>query len=719
MNKVISVFKRDMKAIIKNPVAMLIIVGVCVIPSLYAWVNIKACWNPYENTSTVPIAVVNNDKGTIIDNKEINMGNDVVSELKNNKAIGWRFVDVNEANLGIIDGKYYAMIEIPENFSKDLTSLATDNPVKPEIIYKVDTKANPVSGKITGIAKEQLVDQIKSNFVSTVNRIIFSSLNKVGEKLQKNKGDIIQLKNAIIRIDKNLNLIIASLDDTKNNAKNLNTYLTSIKSTLPQVTSGIDAMQDSTKQSKELTNYTKNIVNTSFSSLSINLNQIESSSDRMKALLASLNELASNGGAEGASTTISFMKQEISFMNKSIDNITNYLNELNKKSSNADISKMIASLNKLKESLNSENPKLDDLNNSLQSTGKLSNGILSDINSLNSSMSGNVNKITKEYNINAKKSIEKICNNYIKATEDANKLLGSSKTMVKNMNGLIDSALKGTSLTYDTSNDLEEKFNYFKSSIDFLSKKLSDISDDDLSEIVTILQSKPEVMGSYISDPFNVKDESIYKVPNYGSGMAPIYSVLAMWVGGLILTSLLTTDVAPFEGSENLTVKEKYLGKLLTFSLLGVIQGLIITLGDKLILGVYTVNPVLFIIFGMVASLCFSMITYTLVSLFGNIGKAMNIILLVIQIAGSGGTYPIQVDPKIFRILQPFFPFTYALGGVREAIAGPLVSSVVLDFTMLFVFSAIALIMGIFFKEKLCKHIRKFEDKFEESGISE
>ncbi|MGL4569924.1 MAG: YhgE/Pip family protein [Clostridium sp.] len=719
MKNILSVFKRDMKAIVKNPVAIIIIVGLCFIPSLYAWINIKACWNPYENTSTVPIAVVNNDKGTALDGKEINMGDEVIAELESNKDIGWKFVDSKQGELGIVSGKYYAMIEIPEDFSKNLTSLTTDNPVKPDIIYKVDTKANPVAGKITEVAEEQLINEIKSNFVSTVNKIIFSSLNKVGNKIADNKDQIINMKNAIISVNKNMSLINSALTGTSSNASNLSTYLNSIKATLPQLTNGISAMQDGTSQSKDLTKYTKNTLDSSFNSLEMNLNQIETSSKKVSSLVESLNNSLKDQGSQNISTTISMAKQEISFINGNVDTLVKYLTEINKLSNNDNITKLISSLNNVKNSLNEESKKLDDLSNSFNQTGKLNEGILNEINSLNSSASSNVKGTLNIYNTRTKSAISKICDNYIKATEEANKLLGNSKGMVSSIDTLIDTAIEGSDLTKDTTSKLEEKLKYFEGSIGDISKKLESVSDSNLEEIVTILQSNPEVMGEYISDPFNVKNESIYKIPNYGSGMAPIYSVLAIWVGGLVLTSLLSTEVKPFEGSEKLTMREKYLGKMITFVSLAMIQGLIITLGDKLILGVYTVNAPLLIAFGVVCSFTFSIIIYTLVSLFGNVGKALSIIWMVIQIAGSGGTYPIQVDPLFFRILQPLFPFTYGLEGFREAIGGPLISTVVLDFAMLFIFAAVFLLIGIFFKERIHKYTNKFEKKFEESGIAE
>lgn len=451
----------------------------------------------------------------------------------------------------------------------------------------------------------------------------------------------------------------------------------------------------------------------------MNLNQMQASSQKITSLMKDLNGKVKEEGSQNISTTISMIKEEINYINNNIDTINKFLTEINKKANKDNISKLITSLNNVKNSLSEESSKLDKLSNSFNETGKLNENILNEISSLNSSANNNVKNTMNIYNTSTKSAISKICDNYIKATEEANKLLGNSKGMVSSIDTLLNTAIDGSNLTSEMAGKLEEKLKYFESSMGELSKKLEGISDDNIQEIVTVLQSNPEVMGEYISDPFNVKNESIYKIPNYGSGMAPIYSVLAVWVGGLILTSLLSTKVTPFEGSEKLTIREKYLGKLMTFTVLAMIQGFIITMGDKLLLGVYTVNAPLLILFGIVSSFTFSTIIYTLVSLFGNVGKALAIIWMVIQIAGSGGSYPIQVDPLFFRILQPSFPFTYALGGFREAIGGPLISSVVLDFTMLFIFAIVFILIGIFFKEKINKYTNKFEEKFEESGIAE
>ena len=211
----------------------------------------------------------------------------------------------------------------------------------------------------------------------------------------------------------------------------------------------------------------------------------------------------------------------------------------------------------------------------------------------------------------------------------------------------------------------------------------------------------------------------LYAVPNYGSAMAPIYTVLALWVGALLLTSLLSTKSKDFEGSEKISVRQKHFGKMMFFVILGALQGLIVCLGDKYILGVYTVNFPLMILFSVLSAVTFTIIVFTFVSVFGNIGKAICIVLMVLQLAGSGGTYPIQVVPKIFQILQPFFPFTYAVGGFREAIAGPLLSSVIKDIEILVIMAIIFILAGFFLKNLLNKKVEKFEEEFKKSGVGE
>ena len=713
MKNALKVFKRDMKSIIKNPVALLIIVGVCVLPSLYAWVNIKASWDPYENTGDISVAIVNNDKGTTFADKDLNIGDDVVEELKSNDVIGWRFVNSEDANMGVVDGTYYAMIEIPEDFSEKLTSLTTDKPEKPKVIYKVDTKMNPVATKISDAAQSTLINEVTSNFISTVNKEVFSVVNEAGNKAEENRTQIISLKNAIISVNKNMDVVTGLLEGLDSNAKNLGQFLTEVRGTLPTITDGISNIQQSTINSKDLKEVTQKNLNNSIDNLKISLSESQASINR-------LNDLAQNLSHDNnKSGKVSQINKDINSVNNAIAGNVKYLNEINNVQPNKAISDSIVALTSVQNSVGQAKDTATSMQNEVSSSGEVSdNTVQVFVNSIKN-INAHLIEAVNQFDSGARPALNTITQSLINTTDDATKLLETSKGLFTQIDNLLKSGTEGSELAATVSTKLKEDLLSFKSIIKQLSSKLEKVGDDDIQKIINILQSNPEVMGDFIAEPFNLEEKPVFHIPNYGSAMTPIYSVLALWVGATILVSLLKTHPGDFEGSENITIKEKHFGKLLTFIFLAFIQGVVVTVGNKVLLDVYVVNFPLMVAFGVVTAVAFTTIVFTLVGVFGNIGKDIAIIFMIIQLAGCGGTYPIQVDPKFFRVLQPFFPFTYGVGGFREAIAGPLKSSVLVDFAMLFLYIIIFLIIGAIFKEKLHDKVQNFEANFKNSRVGE
>ena len=719
MKNALLVFKRDVKSIIRNPVAIIIVLGICIIPSLYAWVNIKACWDTYKNTSTIPIAVVNNDKGSVLNDKEINVGNDVVEELKNNNEIGWEFVSEKEADLGLVDGTYYAMIQIPEDFSQDLTSIVSGNIKKPEIIYKVQTKSNPVAVKIAGAAKTSLIDQVTSNFIKTVNETIFSVANDIGEKADENKDKIIKLKDSIILLDENMDLVLSALDGTNNLSININDFLLEIENIVPDLTSGLEAAVNINNETAISADNSRNILNNTNDNLGFNLESIKDTNERIQMQLETLQNSSDNNLVSDIKSTLNDINKTIKTMNESVTSTISFLEKVNSIIQNAEVSNLIASLQNLQSKLESVQDKIQTLQNDISSTSNDLSMTLSSLSESFADINNNIISVIQKYNSNIKEELNNMFNNLIATIDDANYLINQSKGLASEIDEFINIASEGSELTAEMTKKLSESLNEFKEPIDLLSEKLKLVDNNDLINIVSILQSNPSFMGEFISEPFDIVDEAIYEIPNYGSAMAPVYTVLSLWVGGLMLTAILKTEVTDFEGSEKLTLRQKYFGKMITFVVLALIQGLVVSVGNKLILNIYTVNTTLMILFALATSFTFSIIIYTLVAIFGNVGKALSIIFMIVQLAGSGGSYPIQVDPLIFRILQPFFPFTYSLGGFREAIAGPLASSVIIDFVVLGAISILFILFGYYLKAPLHPIVSKFESKFKESGIAE
>lgn len=875
MQNIWKVWKRDWKHILINPVAIIIVLGLSVIPALYAWINIYACWDIYENTGDIPVAVVNNDKDASYRGNTINIGNSVIENLKENDKIQWNFVSSYEANLGLIDSTYYAMIEIPEDFSSNFLTILSENPVKPKIIYKADTKVNPVASKITESAQDSLVQEIISTFLSTVNEKIFSSLNSVGEYADENQDDLLFFKDAIVSVNRNMDTVTNTLDFIGTSADNLYQFLESISTTIPSIQSGLETVyMDNVAQISSLESAPA-VMTVANQNMNLNLAYAQSVNNRIKLLFDTFNRSGYTANRENINATLPAMNSQLDTLENTVDATIDYLDKYGSYHFNSDIDSMIASLEKLKTTLNdtkqllqtaqtqlnSSSLKLDALyqtvgamipqwveqldtlnqalssvissmevlNQSLQNqsltqlisalkglqtsstalkmlleqwdtagpnwmetvneinktmdayislinsaTGKIDatikflnaqkvsnvekqkqiksmvssledmnpyikdqktqlNAIQQQLNATNTiatslldTMNKNSNQIANHlndavrlYHNGVNNDIDSIHHSLIASTKSANDLIVYAQNSTKQVQNMLDTAKEGSHLAFEISNNMNDRLYQFKDLTQELSLRFQVLDNDDIAQIISVMQNDPKLMGDFFSNPFELKTETINEIPNYGSSMAPLYTTLALWVGCLLINAVLHLDVGEIKGVQNLTLREKHFGKMFTFLSIATIQGFIVGMGNILFLQIYTVNAPLFVVLTVLSSCVFSIITYTMVSTLGNMGKALCIIYLIFQLAGSGGSYPSQMNPQIFQILKPFFPFTYTLNGLREAVAGPLVVNVAIDIFALSLFAFIFLIFGFLTIKPLHEKVHRFEHNFKESGLGE
>ncbi|NME98030.1 YhgE/Pip domain-containing protein [Aneurinibacillus aneurinilyticus] len=236
-----------------------------------------------------------------------------------------------------------------------------------------------------------------------------------------------------------------------------------------------------------------------------------------------------------------------------------------------------------------------------------------------------------------------------------------------------------------------------------------------LGDIIELLKNDIRKESDFLAHPVLLKENKKFPIPNYGSAMSPFYTTLCLWVGAILLVSLLRLDVEDPKGIYK--SNDIYFGRLLTFLTIGVFQALIVTIGDMVVLGAYVAGKLWFVAFGVFTSIVFMTIVYTFVSVFGNMGKALAIIMLVLQLSGSGGTFPIQVTPPFFQAIHPFLPFTYAIGLMREAVGGMLYDIVIKDIVFLLLFLGAALLLGVVLKEPLSKSTQRVTEKAKESKI--
>lgn len=718
MKKVFKIYRRDLKTIIKNPAAVIIVLGLCFLPSLYAWINIAACWNPYANTGNLPVAIVNNDEGAVFNGKNLNVGNEIINELKKSKAINWQFVDGWQGNYGLNEGKYYALIEIPSSFSKGLISLTTVSPNKPYITYRVNEKLNAIASKITNAAKTQLATNVKNNFVSTVNKEAFGMLNSLGGQLKVDKSNILQLRDTISQASGDISNIQKFIGEANTNSENLQQYLGSLKATLPKITEQINSLQKATESSKDLVLSTKETVNNTGNNINNDVIQMQSINQQSQVLLDNLKVINNSSSNDNLMNIINQLITHYDSLDRIVDTDIKDLQAINSIKSHKEISKLIDSLNNLKTKISEVKAKLTELKNLVDNKASRDtiNAQITQLSAVSNQVTEQTAAISNSFYKDVLPVLKGISDSLVLSIDNLNYLLEGTKVIVPQLNALANFGISTSKLSVEQANDLNAKLSGIRSQLNELGPKMKDLTEKNLDQLINLMEMNPDKIASFLSSPIDVKEIEVYNTGIFGIGLTPFYTVLAIWVGSLLCCALLSVECKDFEDGTKPNLIEKHFGKMLLFLTLSLIQSTIVTLGDKYILGVMPENLKLLMLFSVLSSITFTIIIFTLVSILGNVGKAIAVIIMVFQIAGSGGIYPIQTNPEIFGVLQPLWPFTYAINGFREAIAGPIWPSVYKNIKALVIFSIIFLLLSIF-KKPFHKITEAMEHKFKEAGL--
>ena len=238
---------------------------------------------------------------------------------------------------------------------------------------------------------------------------------------------------------------------------------------------------------------------------------------------------------------------------------------------------------------------------------------------------------------------------------------------------------------------------------------------ESLDKLDEILGASSADLADFMSSPVTLTTKAVYPVSNYGSGVAPFYTNLALWVGGCVLIAIIKLEVDG-EGIGAFTATEGYFGRWLLLVVLGFVQAFIVCCGD-LVLGMQCLRPELFVLAGIFTSFVYVNIIYALASAFKHIGKALVVILVIVQIPGSSGMYPIEMMPEFFRRLKPFLPFTYGINAMRGPIGGMYANHYWIDMLSLFWYLPVALFIGLVVRKLALNLNRLFDNRLADTDL--
>lgn len=720
MKHVFQIFARDLKKIVRNPFALIVAIGITIIPSLYAWFNIAACWDPYGNTQGISVAVANTDDGYELSGVSVNVGGMIIDNLAKNDQIGWKFVDEQQAHQGVEDGSYYAALIIPHDFSNKIASVLSDDVQRPSIEYYVNQKKNAIAPKITDKGVSVIQQQINETFISTATEVIGNLLNTADQDIQNAKRKPLDgLIESLQKADNSLEDFSTAVSAFKEASLAIDDVLNTVEGTMPQAQTTLNDAIQSVEDVQDLINSSK----TASTQVASSLEDIASfAKDSGSSARQSLNDAFSllstdtQAAANKLRETKDSLYRVVDFNNKIITSLQGINSALPLPLEG--VKHLIGKLESSNGSLNQLINSIEEASRTLEETGSIPLDTQNKITASLDRAQGDLSDILSIYKTSVRPSLEKAIDDVYTSMGNLSGLLTSMGTTIPG----IDQSLKGTSNALSHTVDALEEVNTLidktRNKISGLVSELSNTSADERwDKLLEIIRNDPSVTASFMSSPVQVNTNNLYSIENYGSAMTPFYTILCLWVGGLVLVAIFKCRVKEDDQLKDLKPTEIYFGRYLIFLFIGLLQTLIVCLGDLYMLKIQCDNVPLFLLSGFVASIVFTNIIYTLTISFGDVGKALAVILLVVQVAGAGGTYPIEVMPQFFQSVNPLLPFTHGINAMRETIAGIYQNAYWMDMLKMLAYLPISLFVGVVLRKPLIKLNQFFEKRLEETGF--
>ncbi|MDQ0088624.1 putative membrane protein [Paenibacillus anaericanus] len=712
MNKIFSIYLQDLRGIITNWVAAVMIIGLIVLPSLYAWFNIKASWDPYGQTSGISIAVTNLDQGTTLRGKDLKIGDEIANSLKENHNIGWTFTDKDEALTGLNHGDYYAVIIIPSDFSARITTVLSTNPVKAEIEYFVNEKINAIAPKITSKGANSIIEEVNQNFIKTANGTIFQIFNKIGVELEQELPLIRKTKSIVMQIEALFPEINRAADTAIKDLQTSREVVSKVQNEIPRATDLATKGQEFAASTAQFLEHSQQVIDSAgpvAKEMIVQLQQTAKAVVQTADLIQSaLNQVNQENPQENILPKMN--TQLLATAAKAADSLSEMLERLGGLNPSGSLSKSASELAQVSSEFKQLNKFAEEINLTL-TEGRLSAGeTLVKFGTLAHSLANRLDQLTGKLDEQIIPQMKLALEQAKTAVDHTNSLLGESLSDLPKVKDVLNDASRGLSAVV-------KEAEIVRSDLPEAEKKISKLTDQigklekegTLEDLISLLSLNYAKESEFFAEPVTLKENRLFPIPNYGSAMSPFFTTLSLWVGGLLLVSMLTVEV--HNKNAEYRSYQVYFGRYLTFATLALLQSLFVTIGDVYLLGTYAVEPIKFIVYGLLISAVFMLMIYTLVSVFGNVGKALAIVLMVLQLAGSGGTFPIQVTPPFFQAIHPFLPFTYGISLLREAVGGSVGDIVIRDICIMFIYAGLALIVGLGLKQIVNRYSAKWVRK--------
>lgn len=761
MRNVLEIVRNDFRVIRQNTMTGIMVFGLVLIPLLFTCFNVLASWEPFENTEKLKIAVASNDRGhrTDIGAIDVNLGNEVLSKLSRNHDIDWQIADSEDAIDGTKSGDYYAAIVLPENFSTELMTFYVRGTKAPKLTLYTNEKKNALSSIITSKGASGVIQEIDKNFTQVVASVGLGAITSLDEYLNTSDS-----KQALTRVQNRVDDTAARLRSGAQTARSLSTL---VETTVPLVETADSILENAGARMDILRNGSGDgnvagdldaAVGNVRDSVSTALDATQSSYEGVRNRV---NELVDGTQATSGATADTFDAMAAKF-GQQADGLT-------------------AMRDRLEDTVGAVVPgvakpgydrAISDLNTSIARTRGLQesfSAVAADLRGgrdTGSSISQAKDAFTAAIAAveNAKNSYEQNLRPQIDAlSEPVSRLSNDIEVIGEDIRGIrgtlsgspVDTLRKTSAATMGLSN----RFDDLAARFDEIHNALEEAKDTgDLSRIAEAVGDDPSALAAQLAAPVQVEEDPVFPVQSFGAGMAPFYATLALWIGALLSSVLIRTTVRSRDGqkvgddeaehvvsdavddaqgdaasdeideptsdaqinaaqADDYTRVEKYFGRFATFASVGLVQSTLMVLGLQVYVGIEPAHRFLMLLAGWVISLVFMMIVFSFVFTFDNAGKAICVLLLVMQVSAAGGAYPLPLVPQWVQNISPWLPGTYAIDMFRSSIAGIYEADYWKLMFMLALFIIPSLILALGLQRIFEKGINEIKNAIEETKV--
>lgn len=643
----------------------IVIIGVVIIPLLYSYFYLGAFWDPYSKLESLPVAVVNNDKGATINDEERNLGQEMCDRLKEDGSLKFIFTNEEDAKSGTEGNDYYAKIVIPEDFSKNIASASTTKKQTATINYSPNQKSNFLASQILGRAVLEIEEETRSNISAEL-------VNTLADKLR-------DVPNQMADLQDGMNKLYDGSNELSDGAKDLADGTNTFNNKINEYKDGVSDAKDGSKDLKDgmvtLDSGIHDLLEgaNKLTASTENIDQLTDGSKSLAAGAKQLNESLIQYTA-GVDTLITTVNSTSTFL-------TNYVTKVNPaimkdKVFAAFITKMADPANATSiTTLQDANTKLKDASTQIAAGAATLSAGTSSLPELKQALNQLSAGLTQ-----AKSGSETLA--------EGSKTLYSGLSTINSATGKLSNAAgeisDGASKLSDGSVKLNDGIEEAKTGVD---DSITD-ADSDLKAL--------DGLSDYAKTPVSIVETDIYPVPNYGTAFTPYFLSLSLWVGALIMFFGIYLDA---DGRFKILSRasENKVARSFCYLVIGLTQAVVLAIVVQFGLGLEIANiPIFYAACCLVSMVDIAIVQFCLVHL-KDLGKFIAIALLILQLTSCGGTFPMEIIPKTFGYLYPFMPMTYAVGLFKNAISGVASKEVVYNGGILCAILVVFMVLTIMF----------------------